>query len=78
MQYRRAKTAGATYFFTVVTCQRQKLFHNPETIDLLRQAFRRVQHRHPFTIEAIVVLPDHLHCIWHYHPMRLTFRFAGS
>ncbi|WP_228041252.1 hypothetical protein [Nodosilinea sp. LEGE 07088] len=26
MQYRRAKTAGATYFFTVVTFNRQHLF----------------------------------------------------
>jgi putative transposase len=33
-------------------------------IDLLRRAFRETQSRHPFTIEAIVVLPDHLHAIW--------------
>jgi REP element-mobilizing transposase RayT len=33
-------------------------------IDLLRQAFRYVRRRHPFDIEAIVVLPDHLHAIW--------------
>lgn len=64
MQYRRAKTAGATYFFTVVTYQRQRLFSQPETIGLLRQSFRTVKQNHPFTIDAIVVLPDHLHCIW--------------
>ncbi|NJL38970.1 MAG: transposase [Leptolyngbyaceae cyanobacterium SM1_4_3] len=64
MQYRRAKTAGATYFFTVVTYQRQRLFHQPEMVDLLRSAFRTVKARFPFAIDAIVVLPDHLHCLW--------------
>jgi putative transposase len=33
-------------------------------IDLLRTAFRHTRARHPFAIEAIVVLPDHLHAIW--------------
>jgi putative transposase len=42
MQYRRAKTPGGTYFFTLVTYQRQKLFSTPQTIDLLRQSFRIV------------------------------------
>jgi putative transposase len=31
---------------------------------LLRHAFKDVRHRHPFAIDAIVVLPDHLHTIW--------------
>lgn len=30
----------------------------------LREAFHTVKQRHPFNIDAIVVLPDHLHCIW--------------
>jgi REP element-mobilizing transposase RayT len=30
----------------------------------LRAAFRRVWASHPFTIEAGVILPDHLHMIW--------------
>jgi putative transposase len=64
MQYRRAKVPGATYFFTVVTYQRQRLFDAPEVVELLRESFRVVKQRHPFTIEAMVVLPDHLHCIW--------------
>jgi putative transposase len=33
-------------------------------IDLLRTAVRRVRARHPFQIDACVVLPDHLHCVW--------------
>lgn len=64
MHYRRAKIPGATYFFTVVTYNRQHLFKHPETVQLLRQSFHTVKQQHPFIIEAIVVLPDHLHCIW--------------
>lgn len=64
MHYRRAKTPGATYFFTVVTHQRQPLFCDTQTIALLRTAFRTVKTNHPFTIDAVVVLPDHLHCLW--------------
>jgi putative transposase len=73
MHYRRANTPGATYFFAVVTYQRQKLFHTPETIAYLRQAFRTVKANHPFTIEAIAVLPDHLHCIWTLPPNDADF-----
>ncbi|ASC69494.1 hypothetical protein XM38_004210 [Halomicronema hongdechloris C2206] len=52
MRYRRAKTSGATYFFTVVTHQRQSLFDNDSTIGLLRQAFRSVKAESPFTIDG--------------------------
>jgi len=64
MYYRRAKTPGATYFFTLVTYQRQSIFNHPNAVEVLRQAFRTVKQNHPFTIDAIVVVPDHLHCIW--------------
>jgi REP element-mobilizing transposase RayT len=33
-------------------------------IDELRAAFRETRRRHPFTIDAICVLPDHLHTVW--------------
>lgn len=33
-------------------------------INLLRLAFRRAKRERPFTIDAIVVLPEHLHCVW--------------
>jgi putative transposase len=33
-------------------------------LDVLRAAFRETHQRHPFTIDAIVVLPDHLHAVW--------------
>jgi len=37
---------------------------NDENPTLLREAFKSVMDRHPFRIDAIVILPDHLHCIW--------------
>ena len=33
-------------------------------IDTLRVAVRRVRERRPFAIDAWVVLPDHIHCLW--------------
>ncbi len=38
MQYRRAKTPKATYFFTVVTYNRHRILCEPENVDLLRNA----------------------------------------
>ncbi|MBW4580141.1 MAG: transposase [Tildeniella nuda ZEHNDER 1965/U140] len=73
MHYRRAKTPGATYFFTLVTHQRHPIFQHPDAVELLRQAFRSVKHTHPFTIEAIVILPDHLHCLWTLPPEDADF-----
>ena len=64
MQYRRVFVPGATFFFTVVTAGRRPLFGDAAACDVLRQALRRVAEQRPFTINAIVVLPDHLHCLW--------------
>jgi putative transposase len=64
MRYRRAKTPGATYFFTVVTFRRRRILCEPDNLELLRTAFKRVKSRHAFTIDALVLLPEHLHCIW--------------
>ena len=64
MRYCRAKTPGATYFFTLVTHQRRPILCQTENIDLLRDAFRYVIKQHPFKIDGIVILPDHLHTIW--------------
>lgn len=51
-------------FFSVVTHRRQPLFDLPEARVALRQAIKRVQKRFPFESPAMVLLPDHLHCIW--------------
>jgi len=64
MRYRRAQVKGGTYFFTVVTHKRIKIFNRSDNVELLRQAFRKVIKRHPFKIDAFALLPDHLHCIW--------------
>ena len=64
MQYRRSKTPGATYFFTVVTYNRNKILCIPENVELLRNSFRKVMQEYPFKIDAFILLPEHLHCIW--------------
>jgi putative transposase len=61
--YRRRRVAGASYFFTVNLHDRRNALL-VEHIDLLRSTFRAVRQSHPFVIDAIVVLPEHLHCIW--------------
>jgi putative transposase len=60
--YRRFYQPGTRYFFTVATGGRQPLLI--DQIERLRGAFRLAISRYPFTIEAIVVLPDHLHTLW--------------
>ena len=47
MQYRRAKTPGGTYFFTVVTFRRRKFLSEADNVELLRTAFRTVKSAHP-------------------------------
>ena len=64
MQYRRAINPGGTFFFTLVTEQRRPLLASQESIAVLREAFRSVKAHRPFQIDAIVILPEHLHCIW--------------
>ena len=63
MRYRRADVPGASFFFTVNLAER----YNTLLVDyvaVLREAVRVVKQRHPFRIDAFVVLPDHLHAIW--------------
>ncbi len=64
MHYRRVYAPGGSYFFTIVTENRQKILVGNTTINVLREAFRRVMVKRPFRINAAVVMPDHLHCIW--------------
>ena len=63
MQYRRAFHPGGTFFFTLVTYDRKRVFDHAPTVEILRSAFRAVMVKRPFRIDAMVVLPDHLHCI---------------
>jgi putative transposase len=61
--YPRNLVAGATYFFTVNLANRRSRLL-VATIDLLRAAFHTIRRRHPFTVDAVVILPDHVHAIW--------------
>lgn len=61
--YRHVYLPGATCFFTVNLAERKGNRLLIDHIDALRQAFVKVRKNHPFQIEAIVILPDHLHCI---------------
>jgi putative transposase len=62
--YRRHTQTGGTYFFTLVTHKRQPWLCSDVARSTLRQTLLKVRNTYPFTIDAIVLLPDHLHCIW--------------
>ena len=62
--YIRHYQSGGCYFFTVVTHNRAPIFSNPENIQKLTAAFKVVKKSYPFIVDAMVILPDHLHCIW--------------
>ena len=63
-EYRRIKTAGGTYFFTLVTHLRRPILTNEIVRLALRQGIQRARQTLPFQIDAWVLLPDHLHAIW--------------
>jgi len=62
--YRRCHERGAQYFFTLVTYKRRQIFESECAVELLRSAFRTVMSKRQFIIDAIAVLPDHIHCLW--------------
>ena len=62
--YRRDNLSGATWFFTVVTFQRQTFLCDKWVRIELREAIEKVQMKYPFKIDAWVLVPDHFHCIW--------------
>ncbi len=82
MRYRRADATGGTYFFTVNLAERRSdiLVRH---IDDLRAAIKMVKEKHPFSILARVVLPEHLHARWRLppgdadHPLRGSLIKAG-
>ncbi len=62
--YRRAKTVGGTYFFTLVTYRRRRILTSQQCRQWLRDAIEKTRLKYPFGIDAWVLLPDHLHCVW--------------
>lgn len=62
VRYRRVRVPGGTYFFTVALAYRRSSLL-VDRIDDLRAAFADARKRRPFEIDAIVVLPEHLHAL---------------
>lgn len=62
--YRRVFVPSGCYFFTLVTQNRHPWLATAEQVARLREGFRRVRSAHPFEIDAVVILPNHLHTVW--------------
>ncbi len=62
--YRRARQKNGQYFFTVVTGNRNPVLVHEPIRQALREAIQQVREDLPFAIDAWVLLPDHMHCIW--------------
>jgi len=62
--YRRWRIEGGTYFLVVVTHERRCVFAAGWARRLLKEAIAATRRERPFTMEAVVLLPDHLYMIW--------------
>jgi len=82
-QYLRDFVPGGRFFFTVMLLERRRKLLT-EKIDDLRAVFTAARQRRPFTVETMVILPDHLHCFWtlpsgdpdfstHWHDIKARF-----
>ncbi|MFA5866221.1 MAG: transposase [Phycisphaerae bacterium] len=63
-EYRRNFVPGGTFFFTLVTWDRQSILIEEAARAALHRAFDEVHAVRPFAIEAIVLLPNHVHTLW--------------
>ena len=61
--YRRAFVPGGCWFFTLNLLERRSHML-VDRIDALRDAVSKTREHHPFVIDALVILPDHIHAIW--------------
>ncbi len=59
--YTRIFQDGYSYFITMVTHRREPLLI--EHIELLRKSFKLSKQNYDYKIDAIVILPDHLHMV---------------
>ncbi|WP_050425592.1 REP-associated tyrosine transposase [Bradyrhizobium tropiciagri] len=62
VRYRRNFIPGGTFFFTVTLADRRSRLLI-DHIAILRNAFGAARRERPFNVDAVVVLPDHLHAI---------------
>ncbi len=77
MRYRRATAAGGSYFFTVNLGDRS-VDTLVRYIAELRAVMQRVKQSHPFSIVAMVVLPEHLRAIWRLPPGNADYPMRWS
>ena len=62
-EYRRMHVCGATVFITFVTFDRSPLLIDEKAQQILHQVWVEVAKRHPFTTDAVCLLPDHIHTL---------------
>jgi len=63
-EYRRWYEPGGTYFFTAVAHNRRPIFCGDMARSSLHEGIEAVRNKWPFTLVAIVLLPDHIHTVW--------------
>lgn len=66
--YRRWRQPGGLYFFTVVSYGRRPILTGDLERRTLRVAIEQTRLQRPWEIVAMVLLPDHLHCLWRLPP----------
>jgi len=62
--YLRPWVPGGTFFLTVVTLNRRRIFNSTVGRRILGKAVNQVKREFPFSLDAWVLLPDHFHAIW--------------
>ena len=62
--YRRAHVPGGSFFFTLKTEGNAPVFDSVMARTILGRVLRETKQRWPVDINAIVLLPDHMHTIW--------------
>jgi putative transposase len=72
VRYRRNFVPGGTYFFTVTLADRRSTMLI-DHVAASRAAFRMTRRERPFSIEAAVILPDHLHVVFTLPPADADF-----
>lgn len=61
--YLRNRVFGGTFFFTLVSRDRNNFFANPNIINIFFDIIKKIQNRKPFELIAYCVLPDHIHLL---------------
>ncbi len=70
--YQSNRVEGITYFFTAVLKEGENALLI-DNIQLLKKALHSVMRERPFHIDAMVILPDHIHCMWTLPILRTDF-----